>query len=374
MNADTRPTNLYVDLKAIEYNIREIQKKISSQTHIMAVIKASGYGSGAVNIIRTLMQNGISRLGVALANEGVELRSNGVTIPINVLIQPFYSELEKFPQYDLIPAIADIDIAQKLNAISDKMNKATKVHVEIDTGIGRIGIQPKDAIQFVVELKKLKNIEVEGIFTHFASSDSNEKYTQMQIFKFNEVLNELAEKGIDISIKHACNSAGLVNYPEAHYNMVRPGLMLYGYYPDQEIRNKINLKPSLTLKSKVAFIKEVPPETAISYGGKFVTKRVSKIATIPLGYADGYRRELSNKGFIFVGGKIVPIVGTICMDVFMADVTDVDHVKAGDEVILFDNCNITVEEIAKQCGTINYEIISTIGERVPRVYNVVTQD
>ena len=368
MSVDIRPTNLYVDLNAIEYNIKEIQKKIPSQTQIMAVIKASGYGSGAVNIIRTLMQNGVSRLGVALANEGVELRKNRITIPINVLIQPFYSELEKFPQYDLIPAIADMDIVQKIDEISYKMNKTTKVHVEVDTGIGRIGIQPKDAVQFVVELKKLKNIEVEGIFTHFASSGNNEEYTQMQISKFNEVLNGLTEKGIDISLKHACNSAGLVNYPEAHYNMVRPGLILYGYYPDEELRNKINLKPSLTLKSKVAFVKEAPPETAISYGGNFVTKRVSKIATVPLGYADGYRRELSNKGYVFVGGKIVPIVGTICMDVFMADVTDAEDVKVGDEVILFDNCNIKVEEIAKLCNTINYEIISTIGSRVPRIY------
>ncbi len=363
-----RPTRMLVDLRAIEHNIREIARKLRPQTGMIAVIKASGYGSGAGNIVDMLLRNGVSMLAVAIAEEGMELREQGVDIPILVLVQPSREDLGEVVKYGLTPAVSDYELAVQLDNASCSANKITNLHVEVDTGMGRTGISPDKALGLVSALKRLKNVNVEGIFTHFACSDTDAAYTKLQIDKFEKVLEELSKKGIDISIKHACNSAAILNFPEAHYDMVRPGLMLYGYYPNQDLRKEIDLIPSLALKSKVVFLKEVPENTSISYSRTFKTRSASRIATIPIGYADGYRRALSNKGRVVINGVAAPIVGTICMDMCMADVTHIPDVKVGDEVILFDQYNITVEDIAKTCGTINYEIISTIGARVPRVY------
>ncbi len=368
MDLGIRPTRMYVDLNAIAHNIKEIKERLNPETQLMAVIKASGYGSGADNIVNTLIDNGVERLGVAIAEEGIQLREQGVSIPILILIQPFKTQLKKFLEYDLIPTITDYELAKELNDICQAVNKAVKIHIEVDTGMGRMGIPHEKAAELIADIGALKNIQVEGIYTHFACSDCNAGYTRSQIQRFEAVLSGLKERGIGIPLKHACNSAAIINFPEAHYDIVRQGLMLYGYYPDQRLRDKLELKPSLTLKSKVAYIKEVPLGTPVSYNCTFTTERVSKIATIPIGYADGYRRELSNKGSVVINGCRAPIVGIVCMDMFMADVTHIPDVKAGDEVILFDNSNITVDEIAQLCRTINYEIISTVGSRVPRVY------
>lgn len=368
MNSSIRPTRMYVDLNAIAHNIKEIKERLKPETQLMAVIKASGYGSGAVNIVNTLIDNGAERLAVAIAEEGIQLRKRGVSIPILILIQPFQTQLKDFLEYDLIPTITHYELAKELNDICQAGSKIVKVHIEVDTGMGRMGIPDGKAVDLIADISALKNIQVEGIYTHFACSDCDVEYTRSQIERFEAVLRGLKERGIEIPLKHACNSAAIINFPEAHYDIVRPGLMLYGYYPDQSLRDKLELMPSLTLKSKVAYIKEVPPGTSVSYNCTYTTERVSKIATIPVGYADGYRRELSNKGSVVINGYGAPIVGTVCMDMFMVDVTHIPDVKAGDEVILFDHSNITVDEIAKLCGTINYEIIAIVGSRVPRVY------
>ncbi len=365
---DIRPTRMYVDLAAIEHNIREIGSKLGPQTGMIGVVKASGYGSGAENIVDTLIRNGANMLAVAIAEEGKQLRELGVDIPILVLVQPGHEDLKEIVKFGLIPAVSDYELAVELDSISRAKNKAVKLHVEVDTGMGRTGIRPDQAYSFITALKALKSVSVEGIFTHFACSDTDQEYTELQIGRFEKVLQELKNKGVEVPLKHACNSAAILNFPETHYDLVRPGLMLYGYYPCQDLRQKIDLIPSLALKSRVVYLKEVPENTSISYSRTFKTRRASRIATIPIGYADGYRRELSNKGSVVINGVKAPIVGTVCMDMCMADVTHIPDVKVGDEVTLFDRYNITVEDIAEICRTINYEIISTIGARVPRVY------
>lgn len=234
--------------------------------------------------------------------------------------------------------------------------------------MGRTGINPKRTFEFLQEAKKYPNVMIEGVYTHFACSDTDEEYTKKQIASFNVAIDVIKRNNVNLKYIHCCNSAGIINYKEAHFNMVRPGIILYGYYPTSELCGKVELKPALKLKTRISFLKEVEEGTSISYGRTFTTKRRSKIATVELGYADGIRRCMSNKGKVVINGKVFPIVGTVCMDSFMVDVTDLEDVKVGDEVYIWDNENITVEDIANIYGTINYEVISTISDRVVREY------
>jgi alanine racemase len=369
MNDCLRPTRLNIDLSAIKHNVLEIKKKLSNNTEIMPVIKANGYGSGAYKIIDTLLESGIKRVAVAIADEGVALREQGVNVPIVIINQTYETEVKKIVEYDLICAVADINFVNKLNEEAKKYNKIAKVHVEIDSGMGRIGVKPINALEFIKDLLGFQNIEIEGIFTHFSSADSDEKYTLNQISQFEDVLSKIKKNNIDIKYIHACNSAGILNFPAAHYNLVRPGIMIYGYYPDVSVKDKISLKPCMVLESKIVFLKEVEEGIYISYNKTFKTKRKSIIATIPIGYGDGLPRMLSNKGFVVIKNEKVPIIGNVCMDALMVDVTDLRDIKTGDNVYIFDNVNITVEDIAKECNTINYEIISTLGVRIPKVYS-----
>lgn len=363
-----RGTKLYVDLSAIDFNLKSIKTKVGENTNIMPVIKATGYGTGDIGLKDTLLKNGINIVAVALTEEGVNLRKNDFKMPIVILNQPLEEEIPYIVDSNLTPGIAILDFAKRLNEYSKEKNVVTNVHVEVDTGMGRIGVKPTDAVQFIKELKELNNINVEGVYTHFSSADTSKDYTNKQIDNFEFVLNKLKSEKIEVKYKHACNSAGIIAYPQAHYNLVRPGISLYGYYPDESLKDKIELKPSAKLKSKVSFIKEVEECTSISYNRKFITSRKSIIATVPIGYADGIKRVLTNKGKVYINGKFAPMVGTICMDGFMIDVTDVPNVKIGDEVIIFDNKHITLEELADTCDTIANEIISCISNRVPREY------
>lgn len=363
-----RASKLYINLKAIDFNIKNIKKKIGENTKLMPVIKATAYGTGDVGLKDTLLSNNIDIVAVALVEEGVNLRKHGFNMPIVILNQPLQEEIPYIVKYNLTPGIAVLDFAKKLNDVSKENGIVTNIHIEIDTGMGRVGIQPNEAISFVKELKKLDNINAQGIYTHFSSSDESEEYTKFQINNFKSVLNELKNNNIEFKYIHNCNSAGIICYPEAHYNLVRPGISLYGYYPDENMKDKIELKPSATLKSKVSFIKTVKEGTAISYNRKFITNRESTIATVPIGYADGIRRTLTNKGKVYINGDFAPIVGTVCMDSFMIDVTRIPNTKIGDEVIIFDNEHITLEDLAKYCNTINYEILSCISNRIPREY------
>ncbi len=363
-----RATKLYIDLSAIDFNIKSIKAKLKTETEIMPVIKATAYGMGDIGLKDTLLKNNIKIVAVALAEEGVNLRKRDFNMPIVILNQPLEEEISYIVDNKLTPGIAVLDFAKKLNEYSKKKQVITNVHVEIDTGMGRVGVKPKEAVNFIKELQKLNNINIEGIYAHFSSADTSREYTNMQIENFEFVLKELEKENIEIKYKHTCNSAGVMAYPEAHYNLVRPGISIYGYYPDESLKNNLELKPSAKLKSKISFIKQVDEGTAISYNRKYITNKKSVIATVPIGYADGIRRELTNKGKVYINGKFAPIVGTVCMDSFMVDVTDIPNTNIGDEVVIFDNENITLEDLAKDCNTINYEILSCISNRVPREY------
>lgn len=364
-----RDTYLEINLKEVSENIKKIKNYIKGQAEIAPVLKADAYGEGAQHFKDILEENNIKIIAVAITDEGVTLRNSGFNQKILVLNELLEADLEDIIQYNLTPRVSVYEIAEKLNNLAEKSNKIINIHIEIDTGMGRTGIKPDEAEEYVNQIKQLKNLNIEGIFTHFASADSNPEYTDLQIKIFNDVVKRIEKQGIKLKYIHSSASSGILNcLDKTKGNLIRPGIIVYGYMPSKEAENKIGVKPTAVLKSKVVFIKEVEKGTSISYGGKYVTPRQSKIATIPIGYADGIRRSLSNKGRVYINGRYAPIVGSVCMDDFMVDVTDIPNTKVGDEVIIWDNKNITLDEIADICDTINYEILCTIGKRVTRKY------
>ncbi|MFP4697927.1 MAG: alanine racemase [Eubacteriales bacterium] len=363
-----------IDLDAIAYNLKEIVRIKDANAEVMALIKADGYGHGAIPISRTLVENGVDRLGVAVIEEGIALRKSGVDIPILVLGYTPEHQIEQLINYNLTQAVFKINMVNEIGKIAKRLNKKAKIHIKIDTGMGRLGFFPKDeTIEIIKYILSIPNVEVEGIFTHFAKADEKDKtYTYNQLEIFNKFIDKLKKQKINIPIKHAANSAGLIEVKEGHFQLVRAGISIYGLYPSDDIDfNKIELKPALSLKSHIIFLKEVEKGTSISYGGTYITSRKSRIATIPVGYGDGYPRALSSKGRVLIRGQYAPIIGRICMDQFMVDVSNISNVEDGDEVVLIgkqgDNI-ITVDEIAELTNTINYEIICGLGKRIPRTY------
>jgi alanine racemase len=364
-----------IDLDAIAHNVLEIKRLIGRNVEMMGVVKADAYGHGVREVVRTLLDNGVTQLAVSMLDEAIQIRNMGIKVPILILSYTDPSRAEEIVANDVMQTVFSTDLAMAISNAAVKLGKTAKVHVKIDTGMTRIGFRPgHDAVNSIKEISGMPGITVEGMFTHFASADENEReYTNMQFERYMSVCNELLKEGIDIPVKHACNSGGIMQYPEMYLNMVRPGVILYGLYPSSEVdRSILKLKPAMTLKANVILVKDVEPNTCISYGRTFRTSRKSRIATIPIGYADGYTRILSNKGKVLINGEFAPIVGRICMDQCMVDVTDLSHeVHVGDEVVLFGsqgNESISVDEVASQIGTINYETICVIGKRIPRVY------
>lgn len=364
-----RNTYLEIDTKAIKYNIESIQKHVGEGVSLFPVIKADAYGTGVASTKEALAQTGIKTVVVAIVDEALELKRSGFTqdiIILNGLSLANTSELCQVVELGLIPAVSLVEIAEKLNDIAKALGKIQKIHIELETGMGRTGVKKEDMLAFVRKLSSLGNIEIEGMFSHFSSADSSPEYTAAQLKIFKDVKEELAKNGFEFKYYHLAASSGIIAYPEAYFNAVRPGIILRGYYPSEDMRSMITLKPATKLKSEIVYIKDVEPGTAISYSRTFVTDKPSRIATIPMGYADGLRRELSNKGRVLVNGQYAPIVGRICMDNFMIDITGLDA-NLGDEIVLWDNDKVTLEEIADICGTINYEILCGISERVPRI-------
>ncbi len=364
-----RNTYLEIDTKAIKYNIESIQKHVGEGVSLFPVIKADAYGTGVASTKEALAQTGIKTVVVAIVDEALELKRNGFTqdiIILNGLSLANTSELCQVVELGLIPAVSLVEIAEKLNDIAKALGRIQKIHIELETGMGRTGVKKEDMLAFVRKLSSLGNIEIEGMFSHFSSADSSPEYTAAQLKIFKDVKEDLAKNGFEFKYYHLAASSGIIAYPEAYFNAVRPGIILRGYYPSEDMRSMITLKPATKLKSEIVYIKDVEPGTAISYSRTFVTDKPSRIATIPMGYADGLRRELSNKGRVLVNGQYAPIVGRICMDNFMIDITGLDA-NLGDEIVLWDNDKVTLEEIADICGTINYEILCGISERVPRI-------
>lgn len=357
-----RPTVMEVNLGNFRHNIKQIRAKLSNSTKIMPVIKANAYGT-YINT-RLDILNEFDIVAVAISDEGEKLRKIGYEKEIFVLNQPDVDEIDKIISNHLTIGICSTQFVKELG----KRQEAVKVHIEIGTGMGRTGIHPDRTAEFIDLIKNYKNIEIEGIYMHMSCADTDFDYTQKQIQSFERALQIAKSKVPNLKYIHSAASNGLVNFPDAHYNLVRPGMILYGYESGEGILDKIDLKPVCQLKSKVTLLKTVKKGTSIGYGRSFVTTKETKVATIPIGYADGLRRDLSNSGEVLIHGKKVPIIGKVCMDGFMADVTELEEVKIGDDVWIWDNEKITLEDVAQKCDTINYEIMSCISDRVPRVF------
>lgn len=371
---DVRPTYVQVNLDNLIHNFDEIRRNIKEGTMIMPVIKANGYGHGSVELGKLYKEIGAERLAVSLLNEGVELRRAGINGPLMILNYTPSYQMDTVVANDLIQSIYRYEDAFNLSKVAGEMGKIVKIHIKIDSGMGRVGFLPNDdSVNDIIRISKLSNLEIEGIFTHFAKADETDKsFTRLQFDRFMKIVANLEKEGLSIPIKHVSNSAAIIDHPEYNLDLVRPGIMLYGYYPSFEVdMNRIHLKPAMTLKAIISNVKDVEKDTGISYGHIYHTERKSKIATVPIGYADGYSRLLSKKAEAFIKGKIVPVVGRICMDQLMLDVTDVEDVKPGDEIVFFGEGvrgYPSVDEVSEKLGTINYELVCMMGRRLPRVY------
>lgn len=364
-----------IDLDAILYNMESMHGNISDKTKIMAVIKADGYGHGAVEIAETIEHlDYLYGYAVATVEEGLILRNHGIKKPILILGYAFPDQYEDMIRAEIRPTVFTREMAEELSMTAGRLQMECKIHFAVDTGMSRIGYQvSEEAADEMAQLATLPHIMVEGIFTHFARADEKDKeHTYRQIELFCDIITMLKKRGIEIPLKHCSNSAGIVEVPEANMDLVRAGITLYGLWPSEEVdKSRIDIRPALTLITHVAYVKELPAGREISYGGTYVTGESQRIATIPVGYADGYARGLSNRGDVLIHGKRAPIRGRVCMDQFMVDVTDIPEVKSGDEVILIgrdgDEC-ITMEEVGERSGRFNYEFVCDLGKRIPRVF------
>ncbi|MDD4953945.1 MAG: alanine racemase [Candidatus Omnitrophica bacterium] len=364
-----RPTWAEVNLGNLAYNFRQIKKMVSSGTKIMVTVKADAYGHGLIPVSKKLASLKVDFLGVASIDEGIKLRQAGIKIPILVLGLIFKKDAPALLRYRLTPTVCDLQIALALDKEARKCSRPINVHIKVDTGMGRIGVLHQEALPFIEEVVKLKHINIEGLFTHFPFADMDRDFTSYQIGLFNRLVNDLKNEGIRIPLVHSANSMGVIGYRESHFNMVRPGLAVYGLYPREDL-NGIKLRPVLSLKTKVVYAKRVPGGFGLSYGHTYITEKPSSVVTLPIGYGDGYPRNLSNFAPVLIKGKRFRISGNICMDQVMVDVGDF-AVKAGDEAVLIGSSGkekITVEELATLSATIPYEIVCGLGSRIPRLY------
>ena len=364
-----------INLNAIEHNITEVRKKVNEHTMIMGVVKADAYGHGAVEVSKAMLNAGVSRLAVAEVNEAEVLRKAGIDVPVLILCPDNYVNIPKVIDLLVTPSVIDMEYARLLSDAAKKAGKTVNIHIKLDTGMTRVGFNTTDeSLNTILEIANLPNIVIEGIFTHFACADVLDRsITDKQFEKYINFVNKLESKGLKIPIKHVANSATIMRFPEYHLDMVRSGIISYGYSPLEEgIPCDIDLIPAMTVKSKITRINNVPKEISISYGHTYTTEKdETKIATVPIGYADGYLRSLSGKVHMSLGGKPVPVVGRICMDQCMIDVTSVNNSNVGDEVIIFGdgrNSVITADTIAELSGTISYEIVCMLSNRVPFIF------
>ncbi|MGD9049778.1 MAG: alanine racemase, partial [Anaerolineae bacterium] len=365
-----RPTWLEVDLEAIAHNVRRVVEMVGSDVRVLAVLKADGYGHGAVRIARTALNNGASYLGVASINEGALLRQAGITAPILVLGYTPAWQARELVLNGLAATVFNLDVARALSRAARELDSQVQVHVKVDTGMGRLGLLPEDVVPFVHDLQAQQSLVMEGIFTHFSVADSDPEYTRRQIDRFRQILDALSAVGVEFPLTHAANSAAILSLPESHFRMVRLGLAMYGLHPSPQLPSPADFRPALSFKTQVAQVKTLPPRSYVSYGNTYQTTGEQRIAVIPVGYADGFRRAPRHWGQVLVRGQRAPIVGRVCMDQTMIDVTAVHDVRQGDEVVLIGEQGgerITAESVAERLGTINYEVVSEILARVPRV-------
>lgn len=367
-----RPTRVEIDLNAVVHNTAQIRRLIGPERKLLAMVKANGYGHGAVQVSRAALEGGADFLGVAIPEEGVELRDAGIEAPVIVMALSPLAQADCIVKNDLSQAICTEEMALAIDRAARKVEKKAKVHLKVDTGMGRIGIPPKEAFSLIQRISGLSHLEIEGIYTHFSEAESMDpSFTMKQVEAFMVLCGRLRQEGIDIPLRHMANSAALIGFPEILLDMVRPGLIIYGLYPSPELKSSIALRPVMAFKTEIAYVKSIPEGTSISYGRTFISDRPMRVATMCAGYADGYSRHLSNKGEVLVRGKRARILGKVCMDMIVIDVSDIPDADVGDEVVLFGTQQgeqIEVDEIADRIGTINYEVVCGIGQRVPRIY------
>jgi alanine racemase len=366
------PTTATISLSALAHNLAQLRRCLSPGCDLLAVVKANAYGHGAVEVTRTLIQQGVSRVAVVSVDEGLALRQAGVNAPIIVLGPLFPELIPAMIAQQLTPVVSDAGVLPALADAAQDANLSYPVHVKVETGMGRLGLPPGE-VPSLIESPYFKGpLQLEGLMTHLADTDGpSTEFTEQQLRIFRQVLRQLDQAGLTVPLIHAANSAAIVRYPHAHFSLVRPGIMLYGYHTLPDAVVAPTLKPVLTLTTTIAQVRVLPRGESVSYNCSFTAARPSRIAVLPIGYADGYPRRLSNRGTVLVQGRRVPIVGLICMDMMMVDITGVPHANVGEEVVLIGRQGdeaITADELAEQAGTIPYEILCGIGPRVPRIY------
>jgi alanine racemase len=361
-----RPTWAEIDINSLKSNFLHVKRLVRNGTDIMSIVKADAYGHGAVAITKVLSELCASQLfGVATVDEALELRESGIRAPVLILAGINPNEAETVVKLGLTPTVYSLRIASILNQYASRLGVQVGYHLKIDTGMTRLGVGIEELHGFMDEILRFKNLKMEGLFSHLANADMElVDYTMKQIRTFNDIHSIVNKAGIFPRYLHIANSAAIQRFPASHLNLVRPGIMIYGSGIDQKVR----LSPVMKLKTRVVQLKKVPSGVPVSYGGTFITKRPTVIAVLPIGYADGYMRTLSNRAKVSTKGYCSPVVGKVCMDLTIIDVTDVPGIKEDDEVVLFGDELVTVEDVARWAGTISYEILSITGKRVPRVY------
>ena len=375
MESFTKYTRVYapVDLDAIAFNMESMRGNIRKETGMIGVVKTDAYGHGAVAVAEAIDPY-VGGYAVATAEEALQLRRHGIKKPILILGVTHPSHYRELIEQEIRPAIFTLEQAKPLSELAVAMKKTAKLHLALDTGMHRIGMMADESgADLAAAIAKLPGLEMEGLFTHFYRADETDKQTsEKQLDRYLHFVKLLSERGIEIPVKHCSNSAGIIDLPQANLNYVRAGITVYGLYPSDEVKkNKVPLKPAMGLKSFVTYVKEIGSGEEVSYGGTYVTKRTTRVATIPVGYGDGYPRSLSNRGYVLICGKRAPILGRVCMDQFMVDVTDIPGVGVDTPVTLIGKDGsekITVERLAELCGGFHYEMVCDIGKRVPRVY------
>ena len=366
-----RHTWAEVDLGAVRYNFNQTKKHVGKGISVLVVVKGNAYGHGIYEVSRVLQEMNADFLGVATIDEALYLRKKGIRSPMLILGSVLPHELEPAVKNNLTLTLCDMDLVRSLDKIAAGLGRKAHVHIMVDTGMGRIGVWHEEAYDFVIRVSGMRNILIEGIYTHFSIAGRDKFFTTYQIDSFNSLIEKLVASGIHINHRHAANSLATVSLKKSHMNLVRPGLIIYGMYPKKSFSRKLDLRPALSLKTRIVFLKKTPAGRSISYGRTYITQKPTVIATLPIGYADGYGRILSNKAKVLVRGQRAPVIGKVTMDQTMIDVGHVEGVKIGDEVVLIgrqgDN-EIRCEELARLAGTIPYEIVCSIANRVPRLY------
>lgn len=367
-----RPTWVEIDLSTLKHNLFAIKELIGSQVKIIGIVKANAYGHGGLEVSRVLLNNRVEMLGIAILEEGIYLRDKGIKAPILLLGGIFEEQIDTAIQYNITPTVYDLKLAYRVSKRADYFHKIANVHVYVDTGMGSIGVRYDKAVEFIKSIKSIKNLFISGIYTHCSCSDEKDStYTNLQIKRFKDVLAGLDEIKIHIPLRHMANSAAILGYPDVYFDMVRPGLSLYGLYPSEEVSRTIGIKPVMSFKSRVVHIKDMEQGNVVGYGRAYTITKPTRVATLPLGYNDGYSRLFSNAGKVIIRGMKVPIIGRVCMDQCFVDVTDIKEISIGDEVVLYGSQGqetISVESIARQLNTIPYEVTCSISSRVPRIY------